>query len=293
MNSTSQEWNDPASWDNGVPGCFDSIIIPTGVLIEITSTVDLTPCPSTVIVVEGELFFQTGKKLIMTEGSQILIPNGGSIQGGNGGGNSSYIEIGADIVWAATDGNLSGPEYLCPACPLSIELTYFRASCDDNLNVQIEWRTDSQKDNAYFTVKRSFNGNIWEDIATEEGAGTTNEVLDYSIVDVPNYTGTIYYQLKQTDINGQQESFNVEAVYLTLNENMSIYPNPSSGEITIECKTDIIDPPKFYNVIGEDISNHVSMTEDNLISRSYDLSKIPAGVYLIILGAESRRLIKK
>ena len=211
QSSASQAWNDPASWDNGIPGCFDIIVIPAGIYIEVSTMVDLTGCPSTLLIVEGQLHFQTGKKLKMFDGSSIEIPTGGMITSGGGVGNSSYIEIGDDIAWAASDGDLMGPVLLCPSCPLSIDIDYYTL-IKNELDIQLKWGTISELDNSHFILERKSDEGNWDFLAKIDGSGTTSISCHYEYFDTEKTVGNIYYKLSQFDYNGDSEVIGIKSV---------------------------------------------------------------------------------
>ena len=57
-----------------------------------------------------------------------------------------------------------------------------------------------------FVVQRSYDGKLFTDQETVAGNGTTNLAHSYSVNDnVSSFTGsTIYYRLKQIDIDGKE-----------------------------------------------------------------------------------------
>jgi hypothetical protein len=65
-----------------------------------------------------------------------------------------------------------------------------------------------------------------------DGAGNSNSLLQYSLVDLQPYNGTSYYRLKQTDFNGTYVYSALAAVTFS-GEAMgavAAFPNPVSGE---------------------------------------------------------------
>ena len=100
--------------------------------------------------------------------------------------------------------------------PLPITLNSFSGELMPNFGYSIElnWSTASEKDNDYFTLWRSFDGQSWEDITKLSGAGNSNELLTYQYIDrniilqsIEN--NTIYYKLSQTDYDGTTEYFQI------------------------------------------------------------------------------------
>ena len=80
--------------------------------------------------------------------------------------------------------------------------------------IQLDWTTQSEKDNDYFTLWRSYDGQTWQDIAQLSGAGNSNEILSYQYMDrniIPQLieNNSSYYKLSQTDYDGTTEFFHV------------------------------------------------------------------------------------
>ena len=84
---------------------------------------------------------------------------------------------------------------------LPIELLSQSAKCTDK-GVEFSWSTATETNNDYFTIERSADGYIFEELGTVKGAGNSNQVLSYSFID-DNFTHNFYYyRLKQTDFDG-------------------------------------------------------------------------------------------
>jgi hypothetical protein len=83
-----------------------------------------------------------------------------------------------------------------------------------NKKIQINWSTATEINNDFFTLERSIDGNNWEILAYIDGAGNSNQLLDYEYTDEFPYQGISYYRLKQTDYDGKFEYFAPVAVNL-------------------------------------------------------------------------------
>ncbi len=114
--------------------------------------------------------------------------------------------------------------------PLPITLLSFEAQPVIE-NVAITWTTATETNNDYFTVERSKDGLNFEAIIEIDGAGNSNEVLNYKVTDFSPYEGTSYYRLKQTDFDGKFAYSNVEAVEFgkpVQSQEWTVFPNPSN-----------------------------------------------------------------
>jgi len=117
--------------------------------------------------------------------------------------------------------------------PLPIDLVSFTADLN-NGNVDVDWTVASQTNNDYFNVQRSIDGYDWEDIATIEGAGSSSQMMDYTYTDREPYVGVSYYRLKQTDYDGNFETFDPVAVSHDVDlVGLLISPNPVTDAIRI------------------------------------------------------------
>src|SRR5690606_24463115 len=92
---------------------------------------------------------------------------------------------------------------------LPIVLDYFTAQTTPSNSILVEWGTVSEKENDFFTLERSADGKTFEIITTVEGAGNSNQKLQYSFEDHRSSVGMNYYRLKQTDYNGDFEYFKI------------------------------------------------------------------------------------
>lgn len=56
------DWDVDATWDSTAPGCYDTIVIPDGITVTITTQEDYESCDQMIIIIEGTLEFQSEKK---------------------------------------------------------------------------------------------------------------------------------------------------------------------------------------------------------------------------------------
>lgn len=120
---------------------------------------------------------------------------------------------------------------------LPVELLFFHAT-PGNDGVDLSWATATELNNSYFTIERSRDAANFEPIQrvdTKAFNGNSNSRLDYTAVDANPYTGTSYYRLRQTDINGQSTYSNIVSVNLggQQQQRIAVYPNPSSGTVYV------------------------------------------------------------
>jgi hypothetical protein len=120
------------------------------------------------------------------------------------------------------------------ASPLPIELLSFQAEPEGD-KVLLDWATASERDNAYFTIQRSADGVHFVDLLRTAAVGDSWSRNDYSAVDDAPLTGTSYYRLRQTDLDGTYSESAVVPVYRRESRSSGIiaYPNPTDGPLTL------------------------------------------------------------
>jgi hypothetical protein len=87
--------------------------------------------------------------------------------------------------------------------PLPVSLVDFDVQNGTHGSAEITWVTQSEKVNDYFTIERSYEGDVFEQVAKVDGAGNSNEIRRYSFLDTNPIQGLSYYRLSQTDFDGK------------------------------------------------------------------------------------------
>ncbi len=162
---------------------------------------------------------------------------------------------------------------------LPIQLVHFDAE-ERNGNVVLNWMTASEKDNNYFTVERSKNGQYWTDIITVKGSGNTTEMMSYSAIDSHPISGKNYYRLRQTDYDGRSTYSRIAVVDLMnlSGAGISLYPNPTSGKITMAGGGR---PLGIYDILGRNVVQLVRIYEDSRDQFILDFTALSDGLYYL------------
>ncbi len=170
---------------------------------------------------------------------------------------------------------------LCVVLP--IELNYFEAMVENNRTIQLNWQTESEINNDYFTVERSQHGEDWEPVSKIEGAGNSSSSIDYSDEDKSPYTGVSYYRLKQTDFDGQVSYSDVKSVNLTSDDSteLLVYPNPTKNHVVLTSTKDDLKEISIINASGQNVVDQTFITKNSDTEYVIDLSLLSSGIYLI------------
>jgi hypothetical protein len=96
--------------------------------------------------------------------------------------------------------------------PLPVELISFQGRTIGEENL-LTWSTATEHNNDHFDVERSADGAEFEWIGTMDGAGNSQQVINYELNDRQPLRGYNYYRLKQVDIDGTATYSNVVALF--------------------------------------------------------------------------------
>lgn len=116
--------------------------------------------------------------------------------------------------------------------PFPVAYLSFDAFPDETF-VIIQWVTESEINNDFFTIERSKDGLSFEELIKVQSQGSGEAIRTYEAVDKLPYGGVSYYRLRQTDFDG---NFSFTEVVQVLIENQAgwdfvLSPNPNYGNI--------------------------------------------------------------
>lgn len=167
--------------------------------------------------------------------------------------------------------------------PLPVELLYFNGQCTEEGNV-LRWATASEFNSSHYDVEASRDGENWNVVNTITAAGFSAEKLNYQTVDMAKNEGTMYYRLRQVDINGDERVYNPIAVTCGLSGSLlTTYPNPSGESFTLLISDESLVGQAILNI--RDINGRlVTSTKINILSgsNSYEINEaLTSGIYFI------------
>ncbi len=125
--------------------------------------------------------------------------------------------------------------------PLPVELTEFKAQCRSTDVVELQWQTASELENDFFSVEKSADTKNWMELGNVKGAGTFMSVKNYSYRDNNKNSGTVYYRLKQTDVNRNYKYSDMVVLNSCQekgNGELILYPNPAKSEVIFKTDAD-------------------------------------------------------
>lgn len=152
---------------------------------------------------------------------------------------------------------------------------------------ELSWVSISEHNNAFYTLERSVDGQLFEAIAKVPGKGSTDQATTYKYIDSNPLPETSYYRLKQTDYDGSFTYFNTIEIHNTLifKPTMNIYPNPSSGRQVqldlVGIRAEDTQGLSIFNLQGREVFSSYLEDKQNMIQLP---SNLAPGLYRLILN---------
>jgi len=258
------------------------------------------------ILYNSQIILREGSNCFETHiADKVFCPtwnNGNSVHGiHDGTGLAANIYPGRNnTAWNATaEGTLWTPDCApcmtassptCYVSPLPIELLEFVGHSELNTNV-LEWSTASETNNALFVVERTLNGTSFEQIATVEGAGTTESGHTYRAIDDLPINGNNYYRLKQIDFDGETTYSDLISINNKEQSQVFVYPSPSNTNITVALAAQ---PKKSASaIIRSTLGKKMFVSGINGKKEIIDVSFLPNGVYFIEVIVDGKGRVLK
>ena len=180
--------------------------------------------------------------------------------------------------------NFNGTVHYTTVIPLPVELSSFWVT-PQHTAARLDWQTASELNNDYFSLQRSKDGQIWEELSRVNGVGNSTVITDYSWVDEQPLLDKSYYRLVQTDVDGQisiseVRSFLPKTIH---SDDFVVYPNPSREYITIQGSGDDLGEISMFDLLGRKISSDLPIIFFSG-GIKIDISSVPLGPFILKSG---------
>ena len=178
--------------------------------------------------------------------------------------------------------------FTIPANPLPVVLTAFTAQAVQNRDALLNWATASEQNSASFEVERSLDGSTFAKIGQVAAQGTSLTTHAYTFTDAGVSTraqGSVYYRLRQVDLNGTATYSPVRTVSFTKAAvvALSIYPNPATTSTSLDLSA--LPASASYQVLVLDATGRqvLTTTQAGGLPQPLDLMSLASGTYQVLV----------
>jgi hypothetical protein len=193
-------------------------------------------------------------------------------------GPDNNITTGADNMFNDATVTVNWP--VGPALPVS--LISFNATRHGS-NVNLQWTTASESNNAGFSIQRSTNNGVWQNIgyaASKAPDGISITPITYQYNETNTAAGFTWYRLLQTD-KDNKSTISVSAGVRGMEESarVSIYPNPgAAGNMSV-----LFASSATRDILIIDVSGRIVKSWKNYRSDYLMIDGVNAGVYMLLV----------
>jgi len=203
-------------------------------------------------------------------------------------GTFSNLNVNAALVAADTSTyspTMANPD-VCTVLPLklsALQANYY------NSKVQLNWFAYAQSNARSFTIEYSRDGQAFTVAGKLAATGTDNQTTPYVYMHTPDFTGTVFYRIRETDHYGNMYYSNMVAVK-TGNTLLAgeVFPNPFTEtlQISMQLQKAGMIQVTLYDAGGRLVRKlqQSGLTGQNTIVIS-NLSALLPGIYLVQVKA--------
>ena len=277
-------WRSNSIWNlNRAPQAGDTVVIPTGRIVTVENNWNLNG--DLFVKVYGTLRFSGGgAKLIIGGGSRVMVYAGGLVDGG--GSPSQILQIGGNTVYQGNQADIAGPMMATgtssgfdPFNPLPVKFIGFTLTRKNN-DVLVQWSTSEELNADRYELERSFDGANWNMVALIAAAGTTSSVQNYSYNDRNAGSRSVYYRIRQVDVDGQFTYTPVKSVRSGVASDVQIAA--VNGKLLLQFPTEVKGAVelRFVNLNGQVIARQSLNNPNGQVVVNTNLT----GNYVVALG---------
>ncbi|TKB99052.1 T9SS type A sorting domain-containing protein [Pedobacter cryophilus] len=155
-------------------------------------------------------------------------------------------------------------------------------------SVKVEWQTEQEINVKNFDLQRSIDGITWINAKINIPAKNQSNKQQYIYYDEPDFLGTVYYRVKQIDVDGHFSFSNIASASPTkVIEDLLIFPNPTKESFSISGISKLkIENVKLFNNSGSLVT--IWKSQDK-----YNINLLPTGSYNINIQILNGPIISK
>ena len=184
-----------------------------------------------------------------------------------------------------------------PSCylqsPLPVNFLHFQAKAIENEFVLVEWSTSFERNNDFFEIERSSDGQRFKTIGRVAGTGFEDTQQDYEFEDTSPLLGLSYYRLRQVDFDGRENYSEIRAVEIVGRQTtkVKLYPNPArfDAQLAITTEQDFAAQIRVFDSSGRMLRQMPVQVSSGFNKFGINLQELAAGRYSVVLEGASER----
>lgn len=171
--------------------------------------------------------------------------------------------------------------YIDPSTPPLLNVALINFSVVKNGDASLlKWRTASEVNNDYFEIQRSIDNKNFVIVGKIQGAGNSNAIKAYEFIDRTPHVGVNFYRMRQVDFDGRSTITPVRMVNFNTSHAVSIFPNPTTTELSIhltDWDSELTTTFKVIDFNGAEVLAREVTSETTRLN----VAHLPAGTYFM------------
>jgi Secretion system C-terminal sorting domain len=210
-----------------------------------------------------------GLEISSDPGCTLILPSAGS--NGSVIPNYSYIRSTSPAGYCAT--------------LLPVKFLYFKVTANQN-KAWLQWKIANPELIRNFVIERFDNTNGWE---TLNDLAASSETEEYHFIDNGTIPGTNQYRLKIIEKNNQFFYSTIQKVFININNEFDIYPNPTTGLLNITGDFSSLTTIELADLSGKLIWQKKLFSSSNIVRM--DLAPLSPGIYMMRINKSLKKLV--
>jgi predicted CopG family antitoxin len=181
-----------------------------------------------------------------------------------------------------------------------VTLLNFSAVGISDSKVNLQWTTGCEINNAFFSIERSLDGKAFSEIGKVASLGNvcaTQEYLysDETIATLKSVT-TVYYRLKQVDIDGKFSYSNIILLKLRNKGKLDIvntYFSSNNLNVKFNAETQEKTTVSISDITGKLINTNTIFSQIGINNFIYDMGRLGSGIYLVTINNNTDKVSTK
>ncbi|MFZ1497346.1 MAG: hypothetical protein WAS72_09830 [Saprospiraceae bacterium] len=149
---------------------------------------------------------------------------------------TNFVVGNPSVIDTTIMNNNNGANYIArfttAASLLPVSLINYTAQLKNNV-VSLNWITESEHNNDFYTIEKSQDGLVWGNIGKMNGYKNSTQIRQYFFEDVQLQHGVTYYRLSQTDTDGTKKILGTRTVTLDKEIKTVVFPNPTADFVQL------------------------------------------------------------
>jgi Secretion system C-terminal sorting domain len=180
------------------------------------------------------------------------------------------------LTGGCNGGSTGGQIIVTPA--LAVHLISFTGKLNSDKTVTLQWKVEEQQDIQQYIVEESSDGSVFNQSGVVVAGNSSSQT--YSFIDRQVSTGNNYYRLKIVELSGKISYSNIVLVNLKAGITVMLYPNPVTGQLTIQQFGTIQNKSAVLFDGQGKILQQINLTN---LEQQVNMEKYSAGVYILKL----------